>query len=38
MDIVIEFVVKDIDKSSKFYIKYLGFNIEFTENNPISWI
>lgn len=38
MDIVIEFVVKDIFKSSEFYTKYLGFNIEFTEYEPTSWM
>lgn len=38
MDIVIEFVVKDIDKSAEFYTKYLGFEIEFTEYEPVSWM
>lgn len=38
MEIVIEFVVKDINKSALFYTKYLGFNIEFTEYDPISWM
>ena len=38
MDIVIEFVVKDIFKSAEFYTKYLGFEIEFTEYEPISWM
>ena len=38
MDIVIEFVVKDIFKSAEFYTKYLGFEIEFTEYDPISWM
>ncbi len=38
MDIVVELVVKDIFKSSQFYTKYLGFKIEFTENEPVSWM
>lgn len=38
MDIVIEFVVKDIRKAAEFYTKYLGFKIEFTEYEPVSWI
>ena len=38
MDIVIEFVVEDIFKSAEFYTKYLGFEIEFTEYEPISWM
>lgn len=38
MDIVIEFVVKDIVKSSEFYTKYLGFKIELTEYEPVSWM
>lgn len=38
MDIVIEFVVKDINKSKEFYTKYLGFEIEFTECDPVSWM
>ena len=38
MEIVIEFVVLDIFKSSEFYTKYLGFTIEFTEYDPISWM
>lgn len=38
MDTVIEFVVKDIFKSSEFYTKYLGFKIEFTEYEPTSWM
>lgn len=38
MDIVIEFVVKDIFKAADFYIKYLGFKIEFTEYKPVSWM
>lgn len=37
-DIVIEFVVKDVFKSAEFYTKYLGFDVEFTEYEPISWI
>ena len=38
MDVVIEFVVEDIFESAKFYTKYLGFEIEFTEYEPISWM
>ena len=38
MDIVIEFVVKDILKASKFYTKYLGFEIELMEYEPVSWM
>ena len=38
MDVVIEFVVKDVLKSAEFYTKYLGFEIEFTEYDPVSWI
>ena len=38
MEIVIEFVVKDIFKSSEFYTKYLGFKIEFTEYDPVEWM
>ncbi len=38
MDIVLEFVVSDIFKSSEFYTKYLGFTIEMTEYDPISWM
>ena len=38
MDVVIEFVVEDIFKSANFYTKYLGFEIEFTEYKPISWM
>ena len=38
MDIVIEFVVSDIFKSSEFYTKYLGFEIEYAEYEPISWM
>lgn len=38
MEIVIEFVVDDIYKSSEFYTKYLGFEIELTEYNPVSWM
>lgn len=38
MDIVIEFVVSDIFKSAEFYTKYLGFEIEFTEYEPVSWM
>ncbi len=38
MDVVIEFVVKDLYKAAKFYIKYLGFTEEFTEYDPPSWM
>lgn len=38
MDIVVELVVKDIFKSAEFYTKYLGFEIEFTEYNPVAWM
>lgn len=38
MEIVNEFVVKDILKASDFYIKYFGFTIEFTEHNPVTWM
>ena len=38
MEVIIEFVVKDIFKSSDFYTKYLGFKIEMTEYEPISWM
>ena len=37
-DVVIEFVVEDIFKSAEFYKKYLGFEIEFTEYKPTSWM
>lgn len=38
MEIVIEFVVDDIFKSSDFYTKYLGFTIESAEYEPTSWM
>ena len=38
MEVIIEFVVKDIFKASDFYTKYLGFEIEFTEYEPIAWM
>ncbi len=38
MEIVIEFVVSDIFKSSLFYTKYLGFKVEMTEYDPVSWM
>lgn len=38
MEIVIEFVVKNILKSADFYTKYLEFEIEYTEYEPISWM
>ena len=34
MEIVIEFVVDDIFKSSDFYTKYLGLTIESSEYEP----
>ncbi len=37
-DIIIEFVVKDVFKSAEFYTKYLGFKIEYTEYEPVSWV
>lgn len=38
MEIVIELVVKDVFKAAEFYIEYLGFKIDFTEFEPVSWI
>ena len=38
MEIVLEFVVSDIFKSSEFYTKYLGFTIEMTEYEPTAWM
>ena len=38
MEVVIEFVVADIYKSSEFYTKYLNFKIERTQYNPVSWM
>ena len=38
MEIVLELVVKDIFEASNFYKKYLGFELEFTENEPITWM
>ena len=38
MNIVIEFVVKDIFKAASFYTKYFGFEIEFSEYDPVSWM
>lgn len=38
MNIVIEFVVEDIYKAADFYTKYFGFEIEFTEYEPVSWM
>ena len=38
MNIVIEFVVKDIFKASDFYTKYFGFEIEFSQYEPVSWM
>lgn len=38
MEVIIEFVVDDIYKSSDFYTKYFDFEIEVTEYNPVSWM
>ena len=38
MEVIIEFVVADIAKASEFYTKYLGFEIEFSEYEPVSWM
>ena len=38
MEIVIEFVVSDINKAALFYTKYLGFEIELTEYEPVAWM
>ncbi len=38
MEVVLEFVVEDVFKASEFYTKYLGFEIEFTEYEPVSWM
>lgn len=38
MDTIIEFVVSDINRASLFYTKYLGFEIELTEYEPVSWM
>lgn len=38
METIIEFVVKDIKTSAEFYTKYLGFEIELTEYEPVSWM
>ena len=38
MEIVLELVVKDVEKAAEFYTKYLDFKIDFTEFEPISWI
>ena len=38
MDIVIEFVVKDIEKAANFYTKYLGFKVDFCQYEPVSWM
>lgn len=38
MEVIVEFVVSDIFKASEFYTKYLGFKIDFTEYEPISWM
>ena len=38
MDIVIELVVKDVQKAADFYTKYLGFKIDFSEYEPVSWM
>lgn len=38
MEIVLELVVKDLEKSKNFYTKYLGFKVDFTELDPVSWM
>lgn len=38
MEIVLELVVKDVEKAAEFYTKYLDFKIDFTEFEPVSWI
>lgn len=38
MEIIIELVVKDIYKSAMFYTNYLGFEVDFTEYEPVSWM
>ncbi len=38
MEIIIELVVKDIYKSAMFYTNYLGFEEDFTEYEPVSWM
>lgn len=38
MEIVIEFVVKDIFKAAEFYTKYFGFEIEREQYDPVSWM
>lgn len=38
MEIIIEFVVKDIQKAAAFYTKYLDFEIEYTQYEPLSWM
>ena len=38
MEIVIEFVVNDIQKSAQFYTKYLGFVVDFTEYESVAWM
>ena len=38
MEVVVEFVVKDVFKAAEFYIKYLGFKIDLEEYEPISWM
>ncbi len=37
MEIVLEFVVKDVIKASEFYKKYLGFKVDYTEYVPVQW-
>lgn len=38
MEVVLEFVVKDVIKASEFYKKYLGFKVDYTEFTPIQWV
>ena len=38
MEIVIEFVVKDIFNAAEFYTKYFGFEIEREQYDPVSWM
>ena len=38
MEIALEFVVKDINKSAEFYVKYFGFEIEIEEYEPTAWM
>ena len=38
MNIVIEFVVNDINKAASFYTKYFGFMIKYSQYEPVSWM